>query len=192
MRIEIFSGTKQHGVNAGCWSEIIIDWEIVPVCQLPPCPLPNYKVSMLDANNGVAWSAQFNSPQIFQVPLPDQQPFRTVLTSLDIQKDLLVFEPDLLPMGIEMIKVNMKPKQNFFMLTASTRDNAQVPLKATLYNATGKVLWEQTFTAPFSQQITATVQEPGKMLVFSIPNMGSKLITQADPCPERATGAFNR
>ena len=78
----------------------------------------------------------------------------------------------------------MKPKQDYFLLSASTRNNTQVPLKATLYNATGKVLWEQTFTAPFSQQITATVQESGAMLVFSIPGMGSKLITQAEPCPE--------
>ena len=180
-RVDVTISGRDRG---WCWNEIIIDWEIEPVCELPPCPLPNYKFSMLDPNNGAAWSQQFNTPSFFQVPLPDQQPFRLVLASLDIQKDLLVFEPDLLPMGIEEIKLNMKPKQNYFMLTASTRNNSQVPLKATLLNASGKVLWEQTFTAPFSQQITATVQEPGAMLIFSIPGMGSKLITQAEPCPE--------
>lgn len=180
---ERFEMTTWGTLRGWCWSEIIIDWEIVPICQLPPCPLPGYAVRLMDGNNA-AWSAQFNQPSYFQVPLPDQQPFRAILSSTDVQKDLLVFEPDLLPMGIETIKVEFKPKQKFFMLTASTRNNSQVPLRATLYNSNGKVLWEQSFTAPLSQQITATVQEPGVRLVFSVPGLQRELITQAQPCPQ--------
>lgn len=157
-----------YGPDRGwCWSEIIIDWDIVPYCPLPPCPLPNYESKMVDGNNAIAWSAKFNQPSTFTIPLPDQQAYRTILSSTDAQKDLLIFEPDLVPAGIASITVNMKPKQNYFLLSATTRNNAVVPMKATLKNAQGQTLWEQTFTAPFSQQIQATVQEPGQVLIFS-------------------------
>lgn len=185
MEFEQFDITTYGPDRGWCWSEIIIDWDIEPVCPLPPCPDPEFELRMMDANNGVQWFEKFSKPSSFAVPLPDQQPFRTVLSSAGTKRDLLIFEPDLLPMGIEMVKVNIKPKQHYFLLTASTRNNMQVPFKATLLNANGQVLWEQTFIAPFSQQITATVQEPGKTLIFSIPNMGQKLITRTTPeCPE--------
>ncbi|HKP31269.1 MAG TPA: hypothetical protein VJT83_01005, partial [Chitinophagaceae bacterium] len=165
-----------YGPERGwCWSEIIIDWQIVPICELPPCPIPEYEARMMDANNGVQWFEQFNKPSRFKIPLPDEQPFRTVLTLIDTKEDLLVFEPDLVPAGIEGIKINMRPKLGGFELTTLTRNGKQVPLQVTLVNENGKVLWQEIFTAPFSEKITATVQEAGKKLVFSIP----KLITRA-------------
>ena len=180
-----------YGPERGwCWSEIIIDWVIVPYCPLPPCPLPSYEAKMTDANNGIAWSAKFSKPSTLTVPLPDQQPYRTILSSTDAQKDLLIFEPDLVPLGIATITLNMKPKENYFLLSASTRNNAVVPIKATLKNAKGEVLWEQTFTAPFSQQINATVQEPGQVLIFSKADQGANIITRASniKCPDVVTG----
>jgi len=145
---ERFEMTTYGPERGWCWSEIIIDWDIEPVCQLPPCPDPGYQARMMDANNSVVWSAQVFQPGSFPVQLTDQQPFKTVLFSPDAQRDVLVFEPDLLPMGIEIITVKFQPKQNFFQLTASTRNNASVPLKATLLNANGKVLWEQPLPPP--------------------------------------------
>jgi hypothetical protein len=173
-RVDITTYAPERG---WCWSDIVIDWEIIPVCQLPPCPLPNYEVRMMDANNGIAWSMKFNKPSALTVPLPDQQPYKTILSSTDAQKDLLVFEPDLVPLGIGSITLKMQPKQNYFLLSATTRNNAVVPIKATLLNAKGAILWQQTFTAPFSQQINATVQEPGQVLVFSKADQGANLIT---------------
>ena len=180
MDFERFDMSNYGPERGWCWSEIIIDWEIVPICPLPPCPEPTYEVRMFDANNGIAWSEKFSKPSFFKVPLPDEQPFKTVLYSVDTKRDLLVFEPELIPKGIEIIKVNLKPKEGIFMLTASTRKNAVVPLKVTLLNADGKILWEQTFSAPFSQLITAKVREPGKTLVFSIPNESVKLVTRPE------------
>jgi hypothetical protein len=181
---ERFDMTTYGPERGWCWSEIIIDWDLVPYCPLPPCPLPNYQARMTDANNGTAWAANFNQPSSFTIPLPDQQPYRTYLTSTDAQKDLFIFEPDLVPAGIASITMNMKPKQSYFLLSASTRNNAQVPIKATLKNSKGTVLWEQTFMAPFSQQIQATTQEPGHVLIFSTASQNMNLITKADPCPE--------
>jgi hypothetical protein len=174
---ERFDMTTYGPERGWCWSEIIIDWDIVPYCPLPPCPDANYQARMTDINNAIAWAANFNKPSSFTVPLPDLQPYRTILASTDAQKDLLIFEPDLVPAGIASFTVNMKPKQHYLLLSATTRNNAQVPVKATLKNAKGTVLWEQTFTAPFSQQINATVQEPGQVLIFSKADQLQPLIT---------------
>ena len=161
-----------YGPDRGwCWSEIIIDWDIDPYCPLPPCPDPNYEAKMINANNAIAWSMKFNKPSTLTVPLADDQAYRTVLTSTDAQKDLLVFEPNLVTAGIATVTLKMFPKQNYFLLSATTRNNAAVPLKATLLNAKGETIWEGNFTAPFSQQITAMAQERGQKMVFSVPQL---------------------
>jgi len=116
------------------------------------------------------------------VPLKDEKPFKTILSSIDNKSDLLIFDPDLVPKGIEEIKLFMLPKKNFITISVSTRKSEAVPLRVALLDEDGKEIWMQTFVAPFAMQITATVQKPGKTLVFSIPNDESKFITQVkDP-----------
>jgi len=114
-----------------------------------------------------------------RLPLKDEQLFKTILSSPGDKTDLIVFEPDLLPKGIEIIKLYMEPKKGFFTISASTRKNESVPLRVALLDENGKEIWMQTFTAPFSMQITATVQKAGKTLVFSVPDEGLKFITRA-------------
>ena len=162
-----------------CWNEIIFGWDTIPLCPVPPCPEPNYQLSMFDVNYKIAWSESFNKPSKFEVPLKDDQPFRTILSSVDNKTDLLIFDPDLVPKGIEEIKLLMVPKKGFITISVSTRKKEPVPLRVALLDEEGKEIWMQTFTAPFSMQITATVQKAGKTLVFSIPNEESKFITQA-------------
>lgn len=163
-------GFNPYGPDRGwCWSEIIIDWEIVPYCPLPPCPLQNFNVRMVDANNGVAWSQNVNTPSVLQVPLADVQGYKTVLSSIDKQQDVMVFDADLIEKGIASIKVDLRPKQNYFMLTVATKNNMQVPLTVTLTDAKGNAIWSKSFTAPFSQvQVTDRVQQQGQTLVFSV------------------------
>jgi hypothetical protein len=180
-----------YAVERGwCWSEILIDWVIVPYCPLPPCPLQNFSVRMQDANNGIAWSQKFSTPSTFQVPLADVQGYKTVLSSTDKQQDLLVFDADLVEKGIASLKVDIRPKQNYFTVTASTKNNMQVPLTVTLTDVKGNAIWSKSFTAPFSQQITDRVQQRGQTLVFSVPDQGGKLITKVetrkvvDPCTD--------
>ncbi|HYE55713.1 MAG TPA: hypothetical protein VD996_12745, partial [Chitinophagaceae bacterium] len=162
-----------YGPGRGwCWSDIIIDWDIVPYCPLPPCPDPNYEIRMTDPNNSTAWMQKFTSPTALQVPLQDIQGYRTTLSTPDNGwKDLVVFEPNLPEKGIGSIKLTMYPKNNYVLLSAATKNNQSVALRATLYNANGAVLWQQTFMAPFTQQINTLVQEPGQRLVFSIPDL---------------------
>ena len=52
-RIDMSNYAPERG---WCWSEIVIDWEIVPICPVPPCPedKTNYGVQMFDANSGIA------------------------------------------------------------------------------------------------------------------------------------------
>lgn len=185
-----------YGPDRGwCWSEILIDWVIVPYCPLPPCPLQSFEVHMLDAQNVIAWSKQFNTPSTLQVPLADLQGYKTTLYSPALKKDLLVFEADLVEKGIVSVNVNMKPKQNYFTLTATTKNNMQVPLMVTLTDAKGNAIWSKSFTAPLSQMVTDRVQQQGQTLVFSVPDQGGKLITKVEakkgevkrvvePCPE--------
>ena len=73
----------------------------------------------------------------------------------------------------------MVPKKGFFAISVSTRKKEFVPLRVSLLNEDGKEIWMQTFTAPFSMQITATVQKAGKTLVFSVPDDKSNFITRA-------------
>ncbi|MGB8192113.1 MAG: hypothetical protein WCF67_09355 [Chitinophagaceae bacterium] len=177
-----------YGPERGwCWSEIIIDWVIVPICQLPPCPLPNYEARMTDANNGIAWLQKFDKPSTLHVPLQDVQGYKTVLASTDVGKELAVFDADLPEKGIATVTLNMKPKQNYFKLSATTKNNQVVPLTVTLINAKGVKIWEKTFTAPFSQEITDTVQEAGQTLIFSVPD-GMKLITKSGGRVEGSLG----
>ncbi len=158
-----------YGPERGwCWSEIIIDWVIVPICQIPPCPEPNYETILSDEKN--SWVSKFTKPTKLSVPLPDDHGFKTVLATPDNgQKDLIVFESNLVEKGIASLTVSMKPKQNNLLLSATTRKNVTVPLKVELLNAQGAILWTQTFKAPFSQEIKALVKEPGQQLRFSIP-----------------------
>jgi hypothetical protein len=160
-----------YGPGRGwCWSEIVIDWVVVPVCPVPPCPDPNYEVQMINANNGLAWSQKFTNPSTLSVPLADQQAYKTVLLTPDNgAKDLFIFEPDLVQKGIESIKINMKPKSGYFLLSATTRQGQPVDLQVSLLDAKGNTLWTQTFTAPFSKEISATVNQPGQVLVFAVP-----------------------
>ena len=34
-----------------CWNEIIFGWDTIPICPAPPCPEPNYQLTMIDVNN---------------------------------------------------------------------------------------------------------------------------------------------
>lgn len=171
MDFESFSFNPYGQDRGWCWSEIIIDWVIVPYCPLP-CPLPDYEVRMINANNAIAWSKKFNTPSVLQVPLPDVQGYKTTLYSTALQRDLLVFEANLVEKGIVSVKIDMKPKQNYFTLTAVTKNNMQVPLMVTLTDAKGNAIWSKSFTAPFSQvQVADRVQQQGKALVFSVPDL---------------------
>ena len=117
-----------YGPERGwCWSEIIIDWQIVPYCPLPPCPLQTFQARMTDANNGTLWSAQTSTPASLPVPLPDQQPLRTTIKNMNFQTDFLVFEPELVPSGISTINLKMLPKQSYFLLTATQIITSRCP-----------------------------------------------------------------
>jgi hypothetical protein len=184
-------GFNPYGPDRGwCWSEIIIDWEIVTYCPLPPCPLQNFNVRMTDANNAIAWSQNFTTPSTFQVPLADVQGYKTILSSIDKQQDVMVFDADLVEKGIASIAIDIRPKQNYFKVTAVTKNNMQVPLMVTLTDAKGNAIWSRSFIAPFSQMVTDRVQQQGQTLVFSVPEQGGKLITKlekkkvVEPCED--------
>jgi len=177
---ERFEGVAIGRDRGWCWNEIIFGWD-PPICD-PPCPEPNYQLIMVGENNEIAWAEKFSKPSKFEVPLKDEKPFKTILSSIDNKSDLLIFDPDLVPKGIEEIKLFMLPKKGLFTISVSTRKEESVPLRVALLDENGKEIWMQTFVAPFAMQITATVQKPGKTLVFSIPDDESKFITLAkDP-----------
>ena len=176
-----------------CWNEIIIDWIVEP-CEFPdPCTDPVYQMSMYDKFNKLAWQKTIDKPSLLNVSLSDNQPYTAILSSGTDQKEgLLVFAPELIEKGIESISLSMKPGDNYFKLAATTDKNVSVGLRVELLSKSGAVLWQKDFMAPFSQEISDRVEQPGQTLRFSIPGAQNKnIITQLNISPNPSKGQLN-
>lgn len=164
----------EFGINGKyrdwCWTDIIWDWKIDPVCLIPGnCPPSVFGVSMRDHKGNEAWVKQFDTPFQTQFPLKDDQPYTMVLSSVgdNHPENIFILDDDLVSMGISNINIHMAPKNNYFLLAVETDKDEQVPFKMSLLNEEGKVIWEEKFTAPTQKEIMALVDKPGTTLQFS-------------------------
>jgi hypothetical protein len=176
-----------------CWNEIIIDWIVEP-CDFPdPCPDPGFAARLFDKDKQMAFEKKISKPSAIDIPLSDDQAYITRISSTTgQQEDLFVFADNLVEKGIESIKLSMKPGDGFFKLEATTDIDVKVGLRVELLGKSGEVLWQKDFMAPFSEEITDKVNEPGQTLRFSIPGTKNKtMITNLHISPNPSKGLIN-
>ena len=132
-------------------------------------------------------------PSAIGIPLGDDQGYFTSISSTTgQQEDLFLFADNLVEKGIESIHLSMKPGDSYFKLAATTDKDVKVGLRVELLGKSGEVLWQKDFIAPFSEEITDRVNEPGQTLRFSIPGTQQKtMITKLDVYPNPSRGLIN-
>jgi hypothetical protein len=167
-----------------CWTGIEIDWTLFPPCTVPDCIDPVVAVSVLDKPGAVVWTKSYQGPFQAIFPIDDKQPY-IVTAAMEIDKklqDVVVFDKELVPAGIESIKMEMKPRQKEFHLMVETEKDKKVPFIMALLDAAGKTLWQQEFTAPLSTRIDAITKQRGTTLRF-MPAQGTQGITAVSVFP---------
>ncbi|AYB35138.1 T9SS type A sorting domain-containing protein [Chryseolinea soli] len=177
-----------------CWTGIDVDWTIFPPCKFPDCIDPVFAVSLLDKPGAVVWTKSYQQPFQAIFPVDDKQPYITTVAMENDKKlqDVVVFDKELVPGGIESIKMEMKPRQKEFYLTVETEKNKKVPFIMALLDAAGKTLWQQEFTAPLSTSIDAVTKQRGTTLRF-LPAQGTNGITAVSvfPNPSESSPAID-
>ena len=167
-----------------CWTGIDIDWNLYPPCTTPDCIDPVVAVSLLDKPGAVVWTKSYQKPFQAIFPIDDKLPYITTVAMENNKKlqDVVVFDKELVPGGIEGIKMEMKPRQKEFYLTVETEKDKKVPFLMALLDATGKTLWQQAFTAPLSTRIDAVTKQRGTTLRF-MPAQGTNGISAVSVFP---------
>lgn len=175
-----------------CWTGIDIDWTFPTPCELPDCTDPVFAASLLEKPGAVVWSKTFDKPFQALFPADDKQPFITTVGMLQGKtfEDVLIFDKELVPAGLESIGLEMKPQSRQFQLTATADNGKKVPFIMALLDANGKTIWQETYTAPLSTSVKAEVKEPGVSLRFmAVPNLLPKGAARVSVFPNPATPA---
>ena len=182
LQFESFSNSYRARDDRECWSDIIVDWEIDPICPVPEiCPRTLFQLALSDAGGKVAWQHEFDKPIEVVVPLDGKQPFKTSLSATENElKDLIVLDQDLVEKGVTEIGLRMKPKEGNYELTVLSKSGMIVPVKVSLLNKEGESIWEKEFKAPFTEIIKDRVAEPGEKLHFSVVALQEEINTKIE------------
>ena len=166
-RFSRFAGGFSAGTRSKTWSLISGDWQMSDNCQEPDCSA-SFLLKLEDAQEEITWQQKFDKPFSAAVSVDDDAVLKTTWSSADqALRNLIVMDPDLVEKGITKIDFLFDGHNQNFQLNATTRDKMTVPLKVSLFNKEGKVIWEKEFLAPFSTTIIDKITEPGEMLRFS-------------------------
>lgn len=147
-----------------CWTDIFWDWKVTPVCPVPEiCPDPLFQTTLTSLKGKVAFQEKFDQPFQVNFPLADIQSYQLTLSSLENDKteDLIILDNDLVAKGFSEVRMSMVPSQDYFNLEVNTDKDQKLPFDLKLLSSEGKIIWKQTFTAPFNSEIKAFVPAPG-------------------------------
>lgn len=151
-----------------CWTDILINWDLKPICVLPPlCPKPRFN-STLTANGKTTWSKKFEQP--IELSIPDFKSPQLFSLGREINKEIqniIVLDEDLISGGISEFKLSAFPESGLLTLRVETKDGKGVPFSLTVLNAEGKSIWQKEFQAPLSVEVNEQLNERGATLKFS-------------------------
>ena len=166
---ETFTSIYAARADRECWSDIIVNWEIDPICPVPEvCPDPAFLITLSDAQQKIFWQQKFDQPLVALVPLDGKLPLNTTFSSTENgSRDLILIDQDVVQNGVSAIALSMQPAQGSFLLSATTRQGVTVPLRIELLNKDGKPIWQKEMKAPFFTIITDQVNEAGEKLRIS-------------------------
>ena len=149
-----------------CWSEIIIDWVINPVCPNPQtCPDPIVVLSLTDKAGDIVWTQSHGKP--FKASLLKLEDLPYMLSIANEQKEpFFLFSPELVKKGIEEINIEIDPsKEKFFLSIKGEKSN--IPISICLLNKEHKIIWQEKIFVPYQKEIVANVDEPGSVIYIS-------------------------
>jgi hypothetical protein len=143
-----------------CWTDILIDWKLNPICIIPPiCPSPNVSASLWSGGK-LSWSKKFDKP--FHTSLPDlkkPQLFKLALVVDQKFQDVIVLDENLVSNGISNLSLSAYPGEKTLKMNVETINGESVPFTMTLLNGEGKSIWQKEFMAPLSEEINELVSE---------------------------------
>jgi hypothetical protein len=188
IRFERFDFDIYGYLRDWCWTDILIDWKLTPLCLMPPfCDDPFFSASLI--NNGKAiWQSEFNKP--FKSQLPKSKEFREFRLATKIDKvfqDVVSLDDELVKNGFEVLSLSAFPEANKLSLNVKTSGDVQVPFLMTLLNKDGKAIWQKDFIAPLETEISEVLNERGVVLQFSSLAQGTKLSYFPNPFSEQLT-----
>jgi hypothetical protein len=172
-----------------CWTGIDVDWEIDPICVIPPCPAPRVQTTLTDKAGKIAWQKTFDKPFDAFFSVDDSQPYAL---SLAIEKNqafgnVLVFDKDLVNTGFDELSFDFYPREKYFYLSASTKKEQQIPFTLTLKNTKNESLWQQQFIAPLEGQVvSALISKSGDYLQVSLSQANARSNVTYYPNPFRS------
>jgi hypothetical protein len=167
---EYFDFSSYVKEKGWCWSELNLDWKIIPICPIPiDCPEPSFSASLIHDQKTI-WE------DIQNVPFKTSLPFNDQLNSLSIKREtkdgyteLIHIDQGLVKNGFTALHISANPKENLLHVEAETDGGISVPFMITLNNKEGKGIWNGRYNAPMSKDLVEKVKEPGTTLLFSIP-----------------------
>ncbi|MBL0739852.1 T9SS type A sorting domain-containing protein [Chryseolinea lacunae] len=170
-----------------CWTGINVVWTPIAPCTPPDCIDPFMKVSLFEKPENVTWSASYQKPFQALFPIEDKKPLVETLTmgNANAAQNVIIFDKDLVPSGIENIALQLKPQEKLFNLTVETEKDKTVPFTMTLLDANGKSLWQGKFVAPLATRIDAVTSQRGTTLRFA-PVLPLQSITSVSVYPNPA------
>ena len=171
-----------------CWTGIDVDWTLPTPCT-PPCVDPLIRVALLDKPGQEVWSKTYNKPFQATFPADDKQSFiaTTAIETNKLFQDFVVLDKELVPAGIEDLKLQMTTHDQKVQLTVATEKNVKVPFIMALQDTDGKTLWQQKFTAPLATVVDVVAPQRGTTLRFMI-DAGVTQVTNLSVFPNPASG----
>lgn len=157
-RFERFDFSIWSTVRDWCWTNAVINWEIIPICITPPCPDPEpapvFK-AWLTYKEGVTWQQEFDKPS--QLSLPDSKDFRLFSLAQKVEKNfenVVALDDNLAKNGLTTLSISAYPRKKVLHLMASTESGKAVPFAVTLLDKDGKSIWQEEFVAPIDKELT--------------------------------------
>ncbi|AYB33724.1 T9SS type A sorting domain-containing protein [Chryseolinea soli] len=184
-RIDIHAYARERD---WCWTGIDVDWTLPTPCT-PPCIDPLIRVALLDKPGQEVWSQMYDKPFQATYPVDDKQSFiaTTAIGTQKVFQDFVVFDKELVPAGIEEVKLQMTSRDQKIQLNVATEKDVKVPFIIALQDADGKTLWQQKFTAPLATVVEVAAPQRGTTLRFMLDGSVTQ-VTSLSVFPNPASG----
>jgi hypothetical protein len=169
-----------------CWSEIIIDWEIIPCLPPNDCEDPTMVASLINSKK-VIWEEKFTTSP-FQATLPQRNTMNVLTLSKEVEntfQPLIVVDDNLVKNGFSDLTLSIYPGKNILNIKAETQKDEQLPFTITLLNKDGNSIWQEDLQAPLEKEIKAFAEEPGVTFQISAARDEFKLNYFPNPFSEK-------
>jgi hypothetical protein len=176
-----------------CWTDILIDWKVNPICLMPPiCPTPRVSASLWSQGE-LRWTKQFEEP--FQISLPDVKEPQLFKLALDVNQksqDVIVLDDNLVSSGFSSVSLSALPAEKILRMKVETTNGESLPFSMTLFNESGVPIWNKEFMGPISEEINELLNEPVSSIKLSAIEKDMQLSFYPNPFSEELTVSIDK